>query len=131
MCDPRIQFLGKDVEGNPSLGDIPVHNTGDGVSVKVIGSAYKDAKSPVTTFSPVTLFHVTVQPGSTFSHEMPASHTCMLYVRKGEGSVLGAGKTTLPTYATAFLGNDGEVRDILVAVLEKCFNHWEIHGLLL
>jgi len=110
LTTPRIQLLGDNVDG-VSLGAIPVHH-GDGYQVRVVSGEHLASRSPVETFSPVTVLRVTIQAGGSFSHTLPQPHTCMFYVRRGEASVVekDGGASSIATSCTAFLEKDGEVR---------------------
>ncbi|KAK3239571.1 hypothetical protein CYMTET_50508 [Cymbomonas tetramitiformis] len=110
---PAIQMLGQgDFE---ALDRIPVHSE-TGCEVRVLSGDWHGHSSPVRTSSPVNILHATVQPGATFTHELPADFTCIVYVRKGEAVVHGnSASTAVPTFSTAFLARGGEVVEISCA----------------
>lgn len=109
LTQPRIQLLGENVDG-VGLGAIPVHS-GDGYQVRVVSGEHKGSRSPVATFSPVTILRVTVRAGGHFAHALPAAHTCIVYVRHGAATVVDqhGGGETVDNACTAFLETDGEV----------------------
>mmetsp|Transcript_36304 Transcript_36304/g.80800 ORF Transcript_36304/g.80800 Transcript_36304/m.80800 type:complete len:300 (-) Transcript_36304:3-902(-) len=67
--------------------DTPIHTTPGGGRVRVIAGQTDEGRvaSPINEdlFTKVTLLDVTLPPGATFSHEVPAGYNAMAIVLKG------------------------------------------------
>mmetsp|Transcript_34696 Transcript_34696/g.79505 ORF Transcript_34696/g.79505 Transcript_34696/m.79505 type:complete len:453 (-) Transcript_34696:130-1488(-) len=133
MVPPRMQMLGEsptrssDVAAASSeadawapagvevreLGPIPESQPTAGVRVRVVSGSVDGVTSPVQTYSPVTILHVTLERGTTWDWCQPVGWTCVVYARKGEVRVGHAGKgdDLIPLHHTATLepGEGSEV----------------------
>jgi redox-sensitive bicupin YhaK (pirin superfamily) len=81
----------------------------------VIAGSYQgqSSKAPSTMTPNVDIFHVTVQPGATWSHTLNKSQqTCIIYIRTGSLSIDG---TEVPVHHTAYLEPVGDVLEIKAA----------------
>ncbi len=72
---------------------IPVA-TANGVSVKVVAGESLGVKGVIETRIPILYLHATLDPGATFTQEVPKTENAFAFVIKGEGSFAGtaAGK---------------------------------------
>lgn len=59
--------------------DMPVVEPRPGVSVRLIGGSLGQTASPVTTHSPVFLFHATLAPGAAWDIPVADGHACFAY----------------------------------------------------
>lgn len=84
MSQPRYQEV--------VAGDIPVVEV-EGARVRVVAGEYGGTRGPVTEIAAQPLYmDVTLDPGGTFSLDVPAEHTLVAYLFEGEalfGSELG------------------------------------------
>mmetsp|Transcript_63319 Transcript_63319/g.151056 ORF Transcript_63319/g.151056 Transcript_63319/m.151056 type:complete len:463 (+) Transcript_63319:90-1478(+) len=131
MVPPRMQMLGEidrragssaeaaaeeagDLRGQTEtevleLGPVPSCCPSDGVVVRVVSGESDGLKSPVQTYSPVTILHVSLEPNRSWTWQHPLGWTCLVYTRKGNVGVGNAGEV-LPLHHTATLSEDaGEV----------------------
>ncbi|CAB9503069.1 Putative quercetin 2,3-dioxygenase [Seminavis robusta] len=80
MDSPFIQVLGGEDE-TPSV-------VNSGVETIVIAGTYQDHSASARLFSEVSIFHVKMEPTSTWKYTLPSSHaTGILYIRTGSVSV--------------------------------------------
>eukprot|EP00929_Paragymnodinium_shiwhaense_P046424 TRINITY_DN23634_c0_g1_i1.p1 TRINITY_DN23634_c0_g1~~TRINITY_DN23634_c0_g1_i1.p1 ORF type:complete len:402 (+),score=49.03 TRINITY_DN23634_c0_g1_i1:90-1295(+) len=114
MVPPHMQILGEDA-GVPSNGNVagegvevqahgqlPVASEKAGVKVRVIAGEAAGVKSPIETYSPMAILHVTMAPESEWSWPRALGWTTMLYMRRGEAEV-GRPGTLVPIHHTATL----------------------------
>ena len=66
--------------------DIPTLTT-DGVTARVVAGELSGLRGVADTHSPVVYAHLTVEPGATFTTELPADNNVGLYVFAGSGTV--------------------------------------------
>lgn len=66
--------------------DIPTL-TADGVTLRVVAGELSGLHGVADTRSPVVYAHVTIEPGATFTTELPADDNVGLYVFAGRGTV--------------------------------------------
>lgn len=77
MDPPRYQEV--------SAGSIPVA-TREGVTIRVVAGEVDGVRGPVTEIAASPLYlDVQLEPGASFSQPIPAGHTVMAYVYRGEG----------------------------------------------
>jgi len=76
---------------------IPVA-TASGVSVKVIAGESLGVKGVIETRIPILYLHATLEPGATFTQEIPKTENAFAFVIEGEGSFAG---TTAGKYQVA------------------------------
>ena len=74
MTPPRYQELTK-----AAMARYPI----EGGEVEIIAGDYKGKKGPASTFSPVNLFNLRLQPGATCEMDFPAHYNTSLLVIKG------------------------------------------------
>ncbi|KAG5180133.1 RmlC-like cupin domain-containing protein [Tribonema minus] len=87
MSKARIQLLG---EGTDT--PLPRVTLPSKAEVVVIAGEVAGQRSPSALHrTPLSILHVTVQPGGHFEHPLPRHHTCLVYVRKGDMTVKGGG----------------------------------------
>ena len=101
MTAPRYKDIGTD--------DMPTATPAKGVAVKIIAGRIGNAVGPVTSAATdPTYFDVTLAPGASFTHALPADYAAFAYVfegdarigdsatgeplKRGEVAVLGAGE---------------------------------------
>lgn len=78
---------------------------GIATETRVLAGTYQGATSAAPTLSPVAIFHVTMPPGSTWRHHLPASfRTAIIYVRTGSISI---DHVPIPVHHTAYLTPTG------------------------
>lgn len=63
--------------------ELPVVNF-EGGSLRIIAGEYKDVKSPVHTYSPLFLFHLSLKAGAKWEMELPSNFEVAAYVGSGE-----------------------------------------------
>ena len=66
--------------------DIPTL-TSDGVTLRVVAGELSGLRGVADTHSPVVYAHLTIEPGATFTTELPAAENVGLYVFAGNGTV--------------------------------------------
>jgi redox-sensitive bicupin YhaK (pirin superfamily) len=112
MDPPRYQpLLAKDIPVVPlasECDDSCEADIEDG-SVRIIAGNYKGTQGAALTFSPVTLYDITIQNDTKqFPLEVPDGHNAMIFVRKG-GVIVGAdGAATLGPQSVALMEQSGE-----------------------
>ena len=52
--------------------------------MRIIAGEYKDVKSPVYTYSPLFLFHLSLKAGAKWEMELPSNFEVAAYVGSGE-----------------------------------------------
>jgi len=87
---------------------IPVAKTADGkVSVKVIAGESLGARAIISTRTPITYLHFTVQPGTEVAQPIPRSYNAFCYVIKGKG-LFGKDRIGVERGKTIIFKKDGE-----------------------
>ncbi len=76
-----------------------------GSVVRVIAGAYRDAKGPANTYTPINLWDLRLQSGQTVELEFPDGYTTLLFVLKG--SVKINHSATLNDAELAFFEREG------------------------
>ncbi|CAM9222225.1 unnamed protein product [Scytosiphon promiscuus] len=115
MTRPRIQLAG---EGTDS--PLPVATPSKGTEVIVVAGELCDEVSPVETMQPLSMLHVKMKVGAEpWTHNVPWGHNCLLYVRRGELTVVPTVEgyyegdedrepQVIPTASAVSLENDGD-----------------------
>lgn len=88
---PRYQSL--------TAAEIPTVS-GDGWNAVVIAGEVLGASGPAATHTPIIYTHLTIEPGTALSVEIPADHQAGLYLFAGSASV-GARSRTVETHQLA------------------------------
>ncbi|GAQ87527.1 cupin-domain containing protein [Klebsormidium nitens] len=87
--------------------DIPVVETAEkSVWVKVIAGESMGTKAVIETRTPILFLHCKLQPGASFTQEVPSSYNAFAYLIEGEG-VFGNGKHATAKQAV-FFERDGD-----------------------
>jgi redox-sensitive bicupin YhaK (pirin superfamily) len=78
MMRPRYQ----EIKGN----EIPVHDSEEGIRVKVVAGTFRGVTGPVTEIicDPQYL-DIQLAPGKRFEHEVKSDHTLFAYILEGQG----------------------------------------------
>lgn len=98
MGPPRYQEI--------HTGSIPTLER-NGASIRVIAGAVGGVQGPVTEISAQPLYlDVTMQPGATFSLDLPAHHTAAAYLFEGEATFTG---TTVSAVRLAVLSGGDRI----------------------
>jgi quercetin 2,3-dioxygenase len=84
--------------------DIP-HTSIDGVRAKVIAGEALGVRAAIGTHTPIEYVHFTLQPGSSHTQPVTASHNAFVYVLAGSGEISGS---TLRAGQLAILSKDGD-----------------------
>ncbi|MEL6252267.1 MAG: pirin family protein [Bacteroidota bacterium] len=63
--------------------ELPIVNF-EGGSLRIIAGEYKEVKSPVHTYSPLFLFHLSLKAGTKWQMELPTNFEVAAYVSSGE-----------------------------------------------
>lgn len=114
MVPPRMQMLGQAASGEArklrsnagvatevrELGPVPSVSPAPGVTVRIIAGEACGVSSPVESYSPLSILHVTIEPGASWTWTRPADWSCLLYVRKGDVQ-LGDPGTVVNVHHTA------------------------------
>ncbi|WP_370248822.1 pirin family protein [Nocardioides sp.] len=96
MTDPKYQ----DIRG----GEVALLTTPDaGVLVRVIAGELDGHAGPGSTYTPMTLVHATLEPGSRLELPWNVDYNALVYVLNGHGSV-GVDAQPIRTGQTAVLG---------------------------
>jgi len=70
--------------------NIPVYESADkNVWVKVIAGSAMGKEAVIATRIPLLYLHVILQPGASFEHKIPSTHTALAYVIEGQGDFAG------------------------------------------
>jgi redox-sensitive bicupin YhaK (pirin superfamily) len=92
-----------------TAADIPRVKLDRGGEVRVIAGAYRNARGPARTFSPITMLDARLAEGDQLSVPLPPSYNALAVVAKGRvrtgASSAGAGELIL-------FGNDGDHLDL-------------------
>jgi redox-sensitive bicupin YhaK (pirin superfamily) len=83
----------------------------------VLAGEYQGKKSMAALLSPVALFHVRMDPGSTWQYELPTNYqTGIIYVRLGPIEI---GDAHIPTHHTAYLSPTGQKLTVTTSQYES------------
>ena len=103
MTRPRLSLLNNNSNNDNGNGNgndddvqvpIPIVE-GVGTKTNILVGKYESFESQVETFSPMSILHVQMEPGSTWSMNVPRSYkTGIVYMRQGSG-FLGESKSEL------------------------------------
>lgn len=111
MCQPKVELLGDDHETPTIVKQCSVHsNSGQKAKVAetktiVICGEYDGHKASVEPASNLSIFHVQMDPGTTWSHALPQSYkNAILYMRQGS---IHIGTKRIPPHYTAYLESHG------------------------
>lgn len=118
MDSPSIELLG----GEDSTPSVINEETDESDSTKrlqtktiIISGEHAGKKASIETASGVSILHVQMDPGSTWTHSMPLTHrTAILYMRTGSVTMNGLNDTnaiteiTIDPHYTAYLSSKGE-----------------------
>jgi redox-sensitive bicupin YhaK (pirin superfamily) len=97
---PRYQRIAAD--------DIPAVRV-EGAEVRVIAGSFGGREGPAATLMPTLLWHVTLEPGTTFESAIPQGHEVAAYVIEGEATLGDASRAATGTLVV-FAGTEGTVR---------------------
>lgn len=101
LMSPRIDLLG----GPEDTPTVVTNNNGKSTETIVIAGTHDGATSAAPIRSELAILHVKMEAGTTWQHEMPASHeTVVLYVRRGAIEIEGE---RIPPHHTAYLSTQG------------------------
>jgi redox-sensitive bicupin YhaK (pirin superfamily) len=95
MTEPRYQDL--------LSKDMPVYQQ-EGVLVRVFSGATRNMKAETLNYVPITMVEMAVDPGATFSPDLPGSYNGFLYVLEGSGK-FGAEHTEAHAGQVLFLSS--------------------------
>ena len=86
----------------------------DGVICRILAGKYSDYEAGVPTASDLSVLHVSLQSGATWTYSLPETYeTLIIYMRKGRLDVIGDNDEndtaeTIPTHYTAFFSPSGK-----------------------
>ena len=111
MVEPRYQNMRGD--------DMPVHQK-DGATVRVFSGSSKGVKAETKNHVPVTMVEVNLEPGASFTQDLPGSYNGFLYIIAGEGT-FGSDKTEGKKGQVLWLerGINGEQTEVNIYAKEK------------
>lgn len=69
--------------------DLPVVNSGNGISTQVISGEHRSVKGPAESSTHLTIYSVAFESGATEEYTLPAGEQVFLYVTRGEVVVNG------------------------------------------
>ena len=103
LCAPKVELLGAD--------EMPIIVSSEGkCTTKVIAGTYQDKEASVEISSSLNIFHVQMEPSSSWCFPLPDDHaTGIIYMRTGSISV---GDKQVPPHYTAYLESTG--KDLIV-----------------
>ena len=116
MVPPSVELLGGD-DSTPLVIDTDKDDAMKKTKTLILCGEYADKKASVQTASDVTILHVQMDPGSTWSHIISASHeTAIIYMRQGavtvgeslENQNDGISLNRIDPHYTAYLDKYGE-----------------------
>jgi len=90
--------------------------TTDGVTLRVVAGELAGLRGVADTHSPVVYAHVTIEPGATFTTELPADSNVGLYVFAGNGTV---GPDERPVNEREFVIYEREGGSIIITANER------------
>ena len=121
MDEPVIQYIGEStehpwIEGQPVNG-VRVRNVGATLDASLFPNNDGELATPLRTAvvqkrPSVSIQHVTMKPGTTWTVSAPPEHSAALYVREGAATL---GSRTANTLQTATFGPNGDILKILNA----------------
>jgi redox-sensitive bicupin YhaK (pirin superfamily) len=50
------------------------------VAIKILAGSVNDVKSPIEKSTPIAFLHVKIDPKTQWYYEVPADHTCLIYI---------------------------------------------------
>lgn len=95
--------------------DIP-SRTADGVTLRVVAGELSGLRGVADTHSPIVYAHVTIEPGATFTTELPADSNVGLYLFAGNGTV---GPDERPVNEREFVIYERESGSISITAKER------------
>jgi len=103
LCAPKVELLGAD--------EMPIIVSSEGMcTTKVIAGTYHDKEASVEISSSLNIFHVQMEPSSSWCFPLPDDHaTGIIYMRTGSISV---GDKQVPPHYTAYLESTG--KDLII-----------------
>eukprot|EP01119_Soliformovum_irregulare_P024831 TRINITY_DN9004_c0_g1_i1.p1 TRINITY_DN9004_c0_g1~~TRINITY_DN9004_c0_g1_i1.p1 ORF type:complete len:349 (-),score=84.17 TRINITY_DN9004_c0_g1_i1:24-956(-) len=117
LCDPEYLMLwNKDIpifqsqdQNQPSSNSsINSECVGD-VWIKVIGGRINGVESSVKKSTPLSIFHVKMQPGSRWRFATPIDHSAIMYSFEGNAEITTRSSSQrLETFQTALFEKDGD-----------------------
>jgi len=103
LMKPRYQEL-------PNAG-IPVAESADGkVKVKIIAGEALGKSAAIDTRTPISLMHITLQPGGSLLQPVPSGHNAFAYLIAGEGRFGEPAQPAAAQQMVIFGGDTGAVR---------------------
>jgi redox-sensitive bicupin YhaK (pirin superfamily) len=79
--------------------NVPIYAPTPEVQVRVVVGETNGIRAGFVPLTPITLLDVRLEPGATFTHPLPDSHTALLFTQKGSGQVakqpFGSGQIVL------------------------------------
>ena len=101
MIAPRYQEL--------KASEIPVVESG-GVKARIVAGSAFGRTGAVTTHTPISCLHLTLAPGASHVHDLPAAQNAIVYVISGEARFEGHSETAGEAKAVIFAHDGDRIR---------------------
>lgn len=123
MDEPVIEYIGESsdqpwIEEEPTEG-VRVRNVGTTLDASLFGKDRSNDGSTVQSSSgvrkrpPVSIQHVTLEPGTTWRASAPPNHSATLYVREGTATLpISSSSQQVKALETATFASDGDCVEI-------------------